>query len=86
MNKKFSDVAFEEYLYWQENKKTFFKKINALIKSIERDGALKGEGQPEKLKYLNDTYSRRIDKANRLVYQIVENTIVIKSCKGHYDD
>ncbi len=86
MNKKFSDIAFEEYLYWQENKKIFFKKINALIKSIERDGALKGEGQPEKLKYLKDTYSRRIDKANRLVYQIVENTIVIKSCKGHYDD
>lgn len=62
------------------------KKINNLIKSIIREGAMQGEGKPEKLKYRDNEYSRRIDKANRLVYKYSENeTLIILSCKGHYD-
>ena len=86
MNKTFTERAFEEYLYWQIQDKKVFNKINKLIKSIERDGAMKGEGKPERLKY-NDAYSRRIDDTNRLVYMIAnDDSITVKSCKGHYED
>jgi toxin YoeB len=50
-----------------------------------RDGALEGEGKPEKLKYIEGEYSRRIDEKNRLTYRILkEGKIEILSCKGHY--
>ncbi|MBO6178276.1 MAG: Txe/YoeB family addiction module toxin [Selenomonadaceae bacterium] len=86
MNKTFSDRAFEEYIYWHENNRQNFKKINLLLRSIERDGVLKGEGKPEKLSYRKNDYSRRIDKDNRIVYEIKNGEILIKSCKGHYED
>lgn len=45
-----------------------------------------GEGQPEKLKNLPDTYSRRIDDKNRLVYIALSGNFTIMFCKGHYGD
>ena len=83
MRKTFSERGFEDYLYWQIHDKKILQKINSLLKSIERDGAMAGEGKPERLKY-DAGYSRRIDEANRLVYKISDDTIFIKSCKGHY--
>ncbi|MBR2215148.1 MAG: Txe/YoeB family addiction module toxin [Selenomonadaceae bacterium] len=86
MNKTFTDRAFKEYLYWQANNRAIFNKVNSLIRSIERDGVMRGEGKPEKLSYRKNDYSRRIDKENRLVYEIVDKTIIVKSCRGHYED
>lgn len=86
MNKLWSDRAWEEYLYWQMQDKKTLKKINELIKDVERNGALTGIGKPEPLKY-RKAYSRRIDQANRLVYDIDESgNLWIISCKGHYED
>jgi len=86
MPKLWDDIAWEEYLYWQLNDKKIVKRINELVKSIEREGASKGIGKPEKLKY-HPGWSRRIDKENRLVYTVDEKySIHILSCKGHYDD
>ena len=82
----FLDAGWTDYLYWQSVDKKILRKINSLLKSIERNGAMKGEGKPEKLSYRNNDYSRRIDKTNRLVYEIVNDTIVVKSCRGHYDN
>ena len=45
-----------------------------------------GEGQPEKLKNLPNTYSRRIDEKNRLVYIALSGNCTIMSCRGHYGD
>lgn len=72
MNKLWSDRAWEEYLYWQMQDKKTLKKINELVKDIERNGASIGIGKPEPLKY-RKAYSRRIDQVNRLVYDIDEN-------------
>ena len=83
MNKLFEDKGFADYLYWQTQDKKTLEKINRLLQSIERDGAMKGEGKPERLKY-GLGYSRCIDDANRLVYDIEGNQIVIKACRGHY--
>lgn len=60
-----------------QDKKTL-QKINKLLKSITRDGALEGEGKPEKLKHKDGEYSRRIYKENRLVYEFSEDKITVK--------
>ena len=86
MKKNFHDCAFNEYLYWLEHHPKIFHKINKLLKSIERDGAMKGEGKPEKLKHEKGQYSRRIDNSNRLVYEVSSDVITIVSCKGHYEE
>ncbi|WP_010253265.1 Txe/YoeB family addiction module toxin [Treponema primitia] len=76
--------AFEEYLEWQREDRKTLKKINALIKDIQRNGLLQGIGKPEFLKHLK-AYSRRIDDVNRLIYTADENqNLHIIACKGHY--
>lgn len=86
MNKFWSDRAWDEYLYWQQQDRKTLKKINELVKDIERNGKDNGIGKPEQLRY-NKGWSRRIDEKNRLVYDVDENdNLLIASCKGHYED
>lgn len=82
----FTDKSWEQYTSWEEEDKKTSKKIKKLIKSISRNGAMSGEGKPEKLKNEVDTYSRKIDEKNRLVYIASGGNYTITSCKGHYDD
>ena len=78
--------AWEDYLYWQTQDKKTLKRINALIRDIQR-GEIEGIGKPEPLRgNLSGWYSRRIDDANRLVYKINEDAVVIAACKGHYEN
>ena len=72
MNKLWTDDGWADYLYWQSQDKKTLKRINELIKDIERNGVLNGIGKPEALKYRKG-FSRRIDETNRLVYAIDEN-------------
>jgi toxin YoeB len=81
----FSKNAWEDYISWQSEDKKILKKINHLIKDIQRTPS-EGMGKPEPLKYdLTGLWSRRIDREHRLVYQTNENEIVIYSCRYHYD-
>ena len=83
----FAEDGWSEYLYWQTQDKKVIKKINQLLQSIEREGALQGIGKPETLKYgKSGSFSRRIDEVNRLVYEVSDDQIIVKSCKGHYND
>ena len=85
MHKKLSDEAWEDYIYWQGEDKKTLKKINNLIKSIERDGESEGIGKPEALKgHRSGFYSRHIDEKNRLVYRVIDNVIEIVTCREHY--
>ena len=87
MKISFSIQAWEEYLYFQSQDKKTLKKINELIKDIERNGALNGIGKPEKLtNNLNGLYSRRINGKDRLVYKLENDFIIILQCKGHHND
>jgi len=80
----FTPQAFNEYLEWFAEDKKMFKKINDLIKDIQRNGLMTGIGKPEPLKHIKG-YSRRIDHANRLIYSSDEaHNLHILSCKGHY--
>ena len=86
MIKIWHDVAWEDYVYWQTQDKKTLKKINALLKDIDRNGYT-GIGKPEPL--VGDWsgyWSRRIDEKNRLIYKIVDGTIRIAQCRTHYGD
>lgn len=86
MNKLWSDRAWDDYLYWQATDKKAAKKINELVKSIEREGLSQGLGKPEPLKH-RKVWSRRINREHRLVYDIDKNGYLwIIACKGHYED
>lgn len=85
MNKIWTDRAWADYLDWQITDKKTLKKINELIKDIERNGVSEGTGHPEHLKYRKE-WSRRIDHGNRLVYDVVDGNLWIIACKGHYED
>ena len=85
--KIWSDDAWSDYLYWQTQDKKTLKRINLLIKDIERNGSLAGIGDPELLKgNLHGEFSRRINEKDRLVYHLEDGRIYIVSCRGHYDD
>ena len=82
-----SDDAWKDYLYWQMQDKKILKRINRLIKDIERNGPLEGIGQPEALiGNLQGEFSRRINEKDRLVYHIEDGRLYIVHCRGHYDD
>ena len=87
MEKTWSDEGWADYVSWQEeNDRKKLKKINELIKDIERNGN-DGISQPEPLTGdLSDFWSRHIDKGHRLVYRIHEGKIEIIACRSHYGD
>ena len=86
MKKIWSQEAWKDYLYWQENDKNILKRINKLILDIERNG-YDCRGKPEALKgNLSGLYSVRIDGKNRLVFRISNGAIEIAQCKTHYGD
>ena len=84
MKKIFSDRAWEDYLYWQKTDKRMLKKVNELIKDIDRNQH-QGIGKPEPLKHtLAGFWSRRINEEHRLVYRIEEDEIQIAQLRHHY--
>lgn len=73
-------------MYRQTQDKKTLKRINALLKDIDRNG-YEGIGKPEPLTgNWSGYWSRRIDEKNRLVYRIVDETIRIAQCRTHYGD
>ena len=86
MTKSWDDFAWEDYLYWQSQDKKTLKRINQLLKDIDRNGYT-GIGKTEPLKSdMKGYWSRRIDDVNRLVYRIADNRIEILQCRSHYGD
>ena len=80
----FLEGAWEDYSYWQHTDKSILKKVNTLIKDIERL-PYEGNGKPEPLKHnLSGWWSRRINLEHRIVYKIENDAIVILQCRYHY--
>nr|WP_221284820.1 Txe/YoeB family addiction module toxin [Mucilaginibacter sp. SP1R1] len=76
--------AWDDYLYWQTTDKSVLKKINALIKEIDRT-PYEGNGKPEPLKHtLGGWWSRRINLEQRLVYKVENESVFILQCRYHY--
>ena len=85
MIKAWSDDAWNDYIYWYEQgNKMNIKKINKLIKDIDRT-PFSGIGNPEPLKHdLSGKWSRRITDEHRLIYAVKDETIYFYSARDHY--
>ena len=86
MRKTWTEQGWDDYLYWQTQDKKTLRRINDLVKDIERNGVANGIGKTEPLKGdLQGFWSRRIDEKNRLVYnQSSDGALCIVACRGHY--
>ena len=81
----FETAAWEDYLFWQQNDKQVLRKINQLIRDIQRD-PFAGLGKPEPLKHnLAGFWSRRITDEHRIVYKMDGDEVMIAQCRHHYD-
>ncbi|MBR0307260.1 MAG: Txe/YoeB family addiction module toxin [Mogibacterium sp.] len=84
MRKLWDDIAWEEYLYWQAQDKRALRKINQLLKDIDRNG-YNCTGKPEPLSgNLAGYWSVRIDAKNRIVFRISGDDLEIIQCGSHY--
>ena len=81
----FRDRAWQDQLYWQETDKKILKRINLLIKDIQRE-PFAGLGKPEQLKHqFSGFWSRRITDEHRLVYTFSNDELIIVQCRYHYN-
>ncbi len=84
LNLVFSDHAWEDYTYWQNNDKKIVQRINQLIKEITRSPHV-GIGKPEPLKHgFSGYWSRRINDEHRIVYKVDKNNLFIAQLRYHY--
>ncbi|MDO9169518.1 MAG: Txe/YoeB family addiction module toxin [Methylobacter sp.] len=82
----FEQQGWKDYLFWQQTDKTKIKRINQLIRDIQRD-PFDGIGKPEALRHgLTGLWSRRIDDEHRLIYSVNDKKIIIAQCRYHYGD
>lgn len=80
----FSENAWDDYLFWQKTDKKTLKRINKLIKDIQRN-KYEGLGKPEALRHnLSGFWSRRITNEHRIGYKIENNSILIAQLRYHY--
>lgn len=82
---EFSDTALEDYEYWKNTENTrVIQKIKALLTNMQQT-PFKGIGKPEALKHnLSGYWSRRINRANRIVYKVGNNVIYVIQLRKHY--
>lgn len=79
------EQAWKDYCAWQMEDQKTLRRINAIIKDIQRS-SYSGIGKPEPLRgNLSGWWSRRIDASNRIVYREADGAIIIAACKGHYE-
>ena len=80
----FSDAAWEDYLYWQQQDKRMGERINKLIKETQREPFV-GIGKPEPLKHaLAGYWSRRITEEHRMVYKVDGDALFLAQLRYHY--
>ncbi|MGE0385230.1 MAG: Txe/YoeB family addiction module toxin [Gammaproteobacteria bacterium] len=84
MKVQFSELAWQDHLHWQETDKAIVKRINRLLREIQR-APYEGVGKPEPLKHaLSGWWSRRIDDEHRLVYRAENDIIYVAQARYHY--
>lgn len=77
--------AWSDYLYWQTQDRKTLRRVNRLIRDVQRS-PFEGIGKPEPLKEnLSGFWSRRIDDTSRLVYAVDADQLTILSCRYHYE-
>ncbi len=85
MKLAFTPTAWADYCYWQKHDRVLLKRINRLLDDALRNPT-SGIGKPEQLRYgIDHSWSRRINAEHRLVYQILQEELVILQARYHYD-
>ncbi len=80
----FSEHAWDDYLHWQATDRKMLRRINQLIKDIQRNPFV-GIGKPEPLRHgLSGYWSRRISEEHRIVYKITDDALLIAQLRYHY--
>ena len=80
----FAELAWQDYVHWQQQDKQMLKRINQLIQEIQRE-PFAGIGKPEPLKHaLSGYWSRRINDEHRIVYKIEADNLFIAQLRHHY--
>ena len=80
----FSEHAWEDYLYWQRTDKKVLRRVNALLKEVQRS-PFTGVGKPEPLRHnLSGYWSRRVTDEHRLIYKIEGDGLLIVQLRYHY--
>lgn len=80
----FSENAWADYLYWQRNNPKILKRINSLVKDIQRQ-PFEGVGKPEPLKHnFSGYWSRRITDEHRIIYKVEKDLLLIAQLRRHY--
>ena len=80
----FSEHAWDDYIYWQKADKKILKRINQLIRGIQRT-PYEGIGKPEPLRHgLSGYWSRRITDEHRIVYKIEKDSVFIAQLRYNY--
>ena len=87
MGLAWDDSAWEDYLWWQANDRKVLKRINLLLRDIQRSGH-DGIGKPQPLRFkLSGYWSRRITDEHRLVYRVDDaGDIHVVACRHHYGE
>jgi toxin YoeB len=85
----FSQAAWSDYLFWQENDPKGLARVNELIRDASRS-PFTGIGKPEPLVgHFKGWWSRRITREHRLVYRVTgaagDQMLEIAACRFHYD-
>lgn len=82
----FSRKTEEDLLFHKKSgNKSVLKKIIVFLEEIV-EHPYSGTGKPEALKYdLNGKWSRRINSEHRLIYEVLEDVILLHSARGHYE-
>ncbi len=80
----FSSQAWDDYLYWRKADQSMLRRINALIKDIQRNPC-DGIGKPEPLKHnLSGYWSRRMNHEHRIVYKVADDQMFIAQLRYYY--
>lgn len=88
MKVHFTERGWTDYLFWQASDEDVLRRINTLLKEIQRT-PFRGTGKPEPLVgHLQGWWSRRIGSENRLVYRVLgsgdDQRVEILACRYHY--
>lgn len=80
----FSENAWDDYQYWLRTDKKLLKRLNSLIRDIQRS-PYEGIGKPEPLKHgLSGYWSRRLTDEHRIVYKVDDDALFIAQARYHY--
>ena len=85
---EFTQIAIKTVSKYKKSNPVQYKKLVKLLEEL-MEHPRTGTGQPEPIKAGESiTYSRRISKNDRLIYDIYEEKVIVLvlTVEGHYDD